>query len=252
MFLELPQSTCAHSGQVGHRPPQVCPQGLAQQEKALEGGRHLACLGSCGQRKLWQRWGSGPGPHRQRKPWGGLRPRTHGQKWSWLGETQAQVGGGLRLRTNTVRRDLGSEVLRPRTHVVGRGLGIGGIQGQHPSSSSGSEEAGENLATFPSNPQNPQNSSLSSLIPLPWVGPSEWEPLPSPSPSSGVLVLSHLHFSSPLPSHILPDHMGIPPIPLGVWGPPPISSRFTSCEEVQTLCPPTLPSSKSHMSLSFF
>ena len=36
LFLELAQSTHAHAGQLGHRPPQPHLQGLAQPEEALE------------------------------------------------------------------------------------------------------------------------------------------------------------------------------------------------------------------------
>ena len=37
LLLKLAQSTHGRTGQLGHRPPQVCPQGLAQPEEALEG-----------------------------------------------------------------------------------------------------------------------------------------------------------------------------------------------------------------------
>lgn len=37
LLLKLVQSTHGHTGQLGHRPPQVCPQGLPQPEETLEG-----------------------------------------------------------------------------------------------------------------------------------------------------------------------------------------------------------------------
>lgn len=63
-----------------------------------------------------------------------------------------------------------------------------------------------------------------------------WEPLLSPIPAQR--HWSH-HTSTVflplLPSHFLPDHAGISPIPLGVSGPPRVPSRCASCEETQAL-----------------
>ena len=78
--------------------------------------------------------------------------------------------------------------------------------------------------------------------PLMVSGPLQvWEPLPSPSFPSGAQVPFCLHFSSPHSPHVLPRRSGVSPVPLGVKVPHQ-SVRCPSCEEMQTLCPPTLPS----------
>ena len=61
------------------------------------------------------------------------------------------------------------------------------------------------LGVFPLDPLSPRGSL------------EVWKPLPSPSHPLGALVLSGLHFSSPLtPLHVLPCRSGVPPVSLGV------------------------------------
>ena len=73
-----------------------------------------------------------------------------------------------------------------------------------------------------------------------------WDPFPSPSCPSGAPVPSRLHFSSPLTPHHSPHptrSLGVPPIPFGVRGPPPVPGRCPSCAETRILHPSNLPSS---------
>ena len=82
---------------------------------------------------------------------------------------------------------------------------------------------------------------------------------PSGSPISpsgvGSLPLPQLHLrgTSPVPPPLLlPLHsphaphptrsLGVPPVPLGVHGPPQVPGRYPSCEEMQILHPPSMPS----------
>ena len=97
----------------------------------------------------------------------------------------------------------------------------------------GPKWAGETLAVFPSDPPIPRGSLPIRTDPLA-VGVSlqAWEPLPSPSHPSGAPVLSSLHFSFPLPPpHVLPSRLWVPPVPLGVQGPPPAPGRCPSGED---------------------
>ena len=104
-----------------------------------------------------------------------------------------------------------------------------------------------NLATLPS---DPLPSQWSPNFPL-----RAWDPFPSPRRPSAVPVPPHLHFSSPFtPSthHVLPSQWGgVPSIPLGVRGPPPVPGRCPSCEETRILCPPSLPSWLHPMEMTF-
>ena len=93
----------------------------------------------------------------------------------------------------------------PRIHMARRGPGGQRTRPGTPAGFPGPNWAGEMLATFPSDPPNPQGSLKA------------WEPLPFPSHPSGVLFPFGLYFSSPLaPPYVLPCHLGVPPVPLGV------------------------------------
>ena len=88
----------------------------------------------------------------------------------------------------------------------------------------------------------PRGLSLSPLIPSPWMGPSECG-TPSSPPATPQGHQSPPTSTCPplsLPHHVLPGCMGVPPIPLGVQGPPPVPGRCLICEETWTLHPPIL------------
>ena len=101
-------------------------------------------------------------------------------------------------------------------------------------------------------PRGPDRGKLAMLpfdpLPSQW-SPSfpfwAWDPFPSPSHPSGVPVLSHLHFSSPLTPPNAPrptQSLGVHPVPLDVRDPPPLPGRCPSCAEMQIPCPPSPPS----------
>ena len=83
--------------------------------------------------------------------------------------------------------------------------------------------------------------------------PSQWspsfplrarDPFLSPSCPSGAPVPSHLYFSSslaPLHDPRPTQSLGVPPIPLGVHGPPLVPGRCPSCVEMRIPHPPSLP-----------
>ena len=152
--------------------------------------------------------------------------------------------GELRPRTCSAGKGHGG-LLRLRTYMAGKGLGGGSgaqawvLHGQREPrrgrSCPGPQQAhwgprGQVRCWLhsPLIPSSPEGPLLSPPIPVLFVGPPPrvWEPLPYPGSPSGVLVLSHLLFSSPLlPSHVLPGCVGIPLIPLGIQGPPLVPSR---------------------------
>ena len=166
-------------------------------------GWHLDCQDSCGQRRLWWRWGSGPGHVRSMEVlWGAV-----------LRSTRTCMAGGCPGRAG----------LKPGPHATGRGLGGGAGTGaglrpgvlrsqrdpsggglvfrpRAPAGLWGPEQAGEMLAKFPSDPPIPQRSFSILADPL-----TEWTPpsvgtSPLPQLPSGAPVPSHLNFSSPSPS----------------------------------------------------
>ena len=152
-------------------------------------------------------------------------------------EQQSKTEPQQQTNKQKAGKGLGSRVgrmaLRPRNLVTGRGPGEwlrlrthrarGGPRGQRfrprsPAGLPGPEHVGEMLALFPSDPWIPQSSRPIPADSLTMSGPFQaWKPLPSPSLPSGVLVSSCLHFSSPpFTPDILPGHVGIPSVPLGV------------------------------------
>ena len=112
--------------------------------------------------------------------------------------------------------------------LVGRGSGPGSQQAP-----GGPRWAGETLAMLrfdplPSHrPPHPPSGVGSLLLPQP--------PLRGTGPVPPPLLLPPC--STPHPTRSL----GVPPIPSGVCGPPPVPGRCPSCVETQIPCPPSPP-----------
>ena len=236
-------------------------QGQAQLEEVLEGSA-LGPPGPCGQRRPLQGGTWAAGTHLASRGFGvggaqGCNPHSPQRLWQMWGsgpgcmQLEGVPGQRLRPGTRVARRGLGGRSSGPRPTWLAGATGCGGSGTGPQQACRGLRNLGRCWPHSPPIPQSPEGSSLSPLIHLPWVGPSEHGNLhPLPVPPQGCQSCLASTFLPPLlPSHILPGHVGIPPIPLGVQGHPPAPSKCPSCEEMWTPCPPTLSSYSTPVSI---
>ena len=115
-----------------------------------------------------------------------------------------------------------------------RGPGWAEDQAQEPNRLQGARVGRGDLATLPFDPLPSQRSPNFPF--------RVWDPFPSPRHPLGAPILSHLRFSSRLTPPTSYRSLRVPPVPLGVHGPPSVPGRCSSCEETQIPPPPSRPS----------
>ena len=147
-----------------------------------------------------------------------------------MGKEKALGGGwggaGAGPRLSATRRGLVVWSIRPGICRLPEAHWVGGNAGRISFWSSNPLRVSPCPCCSPRCEWAPLCMGIPPLLQLPLRGASPiWPPLLLPLPSP----------------HVLLGHSGVPPVLLGVRGPPPTPGRCPSCEETPTLHPPTLP-----------